>query len=82
MEQAMYPDSDKRARNPARSEIIRKNVGGWSISDEHYSKWKANVGRGFQAPQDTPASVGPNKGKKRYFSTAVHGGTIFWRITP
>lgn len=68
---------------------LHMNTMGWQISDEHYKKWKANVGKGFIAPQHRCAVKeyvnrkgktvkNMNAGKKRLKSTAVYGRTIFW----
>lgn len=55
------------------------NTMGWNISDEHYAKWKQNIGKSFVAPQVKAAVVGPNKGDIRFNSTAVYLQTIFWK---
>ena len=68
---------------------LHMNTMGWDISDEHYKKWKTNVGKGFIAPQQRYAVKeyvnrkgkivkNINAGKKRLKSTAVYGRTIFW----
>ncbi|MET3539283.1 hypothetical protein [Chryseobacterium limigenitum] len=59
---------------------LHMNIMGWTILDEHYDKWKSNIGIKFKAPQEKYATVGSNKDKIRYESTAVYGLTIFWRI--
>jgi RHS repeat-associated protein len=83
-EQAEYPESDDRFRDPQKNRELHMNTMGWKISDEHYNRWKANVGSNFKAPQ---VKVSPgnykgyrNKGKTRLNSVAVWGRTIFWRI--
>ncbi len=79
-EQAMFPATDKR-RSTGRFEL-HMNTMGWTISDEHYAKWKNNVGSSFVAPQHRPAPDNyggyKNKGKMRLKSTAVYNRTIFW----
>lgn len=78
-EQSLYSDSDKRTSVPNPNGRgtweLHKNTIGWSISDEHYAKWKQNVGRGFKAPQTSVA----RNGRIGFDSTAVYGRTIFWR---
>jgi hypothetical protein len=87
-DQAMFPASNTNFRDyiGKRSVELHKNTMGWSISDAHYRKWKTNVGKGFNAPQTsyTPSEQGsfnkyftPNAIKLK--STAVYGGTIFWK---
>ena len=82
-EQSMFPATDTRASN-GRFEL-HMNTMGWKISDAHYEKWKSNVGSSFQAPQirvspqNYPEKRYYNGGKIRLESTAVYGGTIFWR---
>ena len=87
-DQAMFPASNTNFRDyiGKRRVELHKNTMGWSISDAHYSKWKTNVGKGFNAPQTsyTPSGQGdfnkyftPNAIKLK--STAVYGGTIFWK---
>ncbi|TDD94276.1 hypothetical protein [Flavobacterium cellulosilyticum] len=69
-----------------RSIELHKNTMGWSISNDDFSKWKANVGKAFKAPQTSFTPTGKGKFNK-YFqpntihlkSTAVYGGTIFWK---
>ncbi len=78
-EQSMFPDSDKRTSVPNPNGKgtweLHKNTVGWSISDEHYDKWKQNVGSKFKAPQTSVS----RSGKIGYHSTAVYGRTIFWK---
>ncbi|MFN6965277.1 MAG: RHS repeat-associated core domain-containing protein [Pyrinomonadaceae bacterium] len=81
-EQALIPESEKRRSVPAKEYggksgtwEVHKNTIGWRIQDDHYATWKANVGRGFRAPQVSPSL----KGKIGYVSTAVYGNTIFWK---
>lgn len=38
---------------------------GWKISDEHYEKWKKNVGKSFKAPQIRIAPMNLGGEKKR-----------------
>ena len=68
---------------------LHMNTMGWEISDEHFKKWKTNIGKGFNAPQQRYAVKeyvnrkgkkikNINAGKKRLKSTAVYGRTIFW----
>ena len=78
MEQALFPADDNR-KSTGKWEL-HMNTMGWTISDEHYNKWKANVGEVFRAPQEKEAVVGLNKGQKTLVSTAVYCRTIFWRI--
>lgn len=79
-EQAMYPESVTTLHPSDRpSWRLHMNETGWKISDEHYAKWKKNLGSIFKAPQVRVATVGSNKGKIRYISTAVYARTIFWR---
>ena len=87
-EQALFPASDKRTSVPPLTRKgpnweLHQNTMGWDISNQHYATWKANVGKGFKAPQTTQAVPGTrNAGKTRLHSTAVYGRTIFWRVTP
>lgn len=68
---------------------IHMNTMGWEISNEHYAKWKKNVGKSFKAPQTrvAPINLGGEKkrnmnaGKTRLKSTVVYGRTIFWKET-
>lgn len=79
-EQAQYPASDTRGSTGGRRSFeIHMNTIGWSISNEHYQKWKENVGSSFKAPQYREATIGRNKGKVRFISTAVWAKTIFWK---
>lgn len=82
MEQAQFPDSNKSrsvkvttSDGRRQSWELHKNTIGWSISDEHYAKWKKNIGGSFRAPQVSKTAAG----KIGYHSTAVWGRTIFWR---
>ena len=36
---------------------IHMNTMGWKISNEHYAKWKKNVGKSFKAPQTRVAPM-------------------------
>lgn len=80
-DQAVIPASETRRSVPAAQYggargtwEVHKNTIGWKISDADYAKWKANVGPGFRAPQES------NSGRSgSYVSTAVWGGTIFWK---
>lgn len=56
------------------------NDSGWKMSDEHYAKWKKNVGKIFKAPQVRTATVGVNKGKIRLVSVAVYARSVFWKV--
>ena len=76
-EQALFSADDNR-RSTGKWEL-HMNTMGWTISDEHYEKWKTNVGKGFKAPQEKEAVYAPNKGQKRLVSTAVYCRTIFWK---
>ncbi|WP_312788874.1 hypothetical protein [Sphingobacterium sp.] len=58
---------------------LHMNTRGWRILTEHYNAWKAYYGDRFKAPQEKISPAGPNKGKITYQSTAVWGGTIFWK---
>ncbi|PSK93146.1 DUF6443 domain-containing protein [Taibaiella chishuiensis] len=80
-DQALFPVSDNRLSAPEKGWQIHMNTRGWTITDEHYSKWKSNIGSSFKAPQTKFAPDGPNKGKITYQSTAVWGRTIFWKDT-
>ncbi len=81
-EQALYPETDNR-RSTGKFEL-HMNTMGWNIKDEHFQKWKNNIGEEFQAPQQkkSPENYGnyKNKGKMRLESTAVYLETIFWKI--
>ena len=80
-EQAMYDESVKTIHPPDHPNwILHMNDSGWRISDEHYNKWKKNVGSIFKAPQVRTATDGPNKGKIRLESTAVYARSIFWKV--
>ncbi|MBF4518200.1 hypothetical protein IRZ71_17690 [Flavobacterium sp. ANB] len=85
-EQAQFLPNDNRF-STGKFEI-HMNTMGWTISDEHYKKWKIGVeklGGTFNVPQEkyTPG-VNPNN---RFStsetialeSTAVYLGTIFWK---
>ena len=78
VEQAFFSADDNR-RSTGKWEL-HMNTMGWNISDEHYNKWKSNIGLSFKAPQTKKAVVGNNKGKIRLQSTAVYCNTIFWKI--
>ena len=80
-EQAMYPET-VTTLHPADHPnwILHMNDSGWRMSDEHYAKWKKNVGKIFKAPQVRTAAVGVNKGKIRLESTAVYARSIFWKV--
>lgn len=76
-EQALY-DTDDRSQGGYE---LHMNTWGWKISDEHYHKWKENIGeRIIKAPQTKKATTGGNKGKICAKSTAVYGETIFWKV--
>ncbi|MFQ6603904.1 hypothetical protein [Flavobacterium sp. C3NV] len=85
-EQAQFLPNDDRF-STGKFEI-HMNTMGWTISDEHYKKWKLGVeklGGTFNAPQEkyTPG-VHPKKrfstsGTIALESTAVYLGTIFWK---
>ncbi|WP_158531201.1 RHS repeat domain-containing protein [Algoriphagus chordae] len=85
-EQGIFPASnnDRSVLHNGQSFELHMNTMGWNISDSHFETWKANVGSAFQAPQQkaAPANFGnyQNKGLMRLQSTAVYGGTIFWKI--
>lgn len=90
IEQAAFIASDTRYSN-GRFEL-HKNTIGWNISDDHYTKWKSFAtanGYAFNAPQ-VSRSVGGvylrsnrkipiSGGRVGFTSTAVYGGTIFWK---
>lgn len=80
IEQAQFHASDTRKSTGVFE--LHMNTMGWTISDEHYEKWKKAVGKSFVAPQHRPAPDNygsyKNKGKMRLKSTAVYNGTIFW----
>jgi RHS repeat-associated protein len=84
-EQGLFPptNNDKSVQYKNKSFELHMNTMGWSISDEHYEKWKRNIGPSFKAPQEkvSPNNYGSykNKGLIRLYSTAVYGGTIFWK---
>lgn len=90
IEQANFAASDTRYSN-GRFEL-HKNTIGWSISDEHYGSWKSYAtsnGYGFKAPQVSksvegtyhrgPRDIHIRGGLTGFKSTAVYGGTIFWK---
>ena len=91
IEQAAFKATDKRYSN-GRFEL-HKNTIGWDIKDEHYTKWQsfaASKRYAFNAPQISKSVEGVyNRGGKRsiaikgdrvgFKSTAVYGGTIFWK---
>ncbi|MBR1799112.1 MAG: hypothetical protein IJ789_04745 [Bacteroidales bacterium] len=80
-EQAMYDTDELRVMHGGTHIILHMNTQGWRISDEHYAKWKANIGAGFKAPQVKAAVMGDNKGKILLTSVAVYCKTIFWAYT-
>ncbi|WP_053328327.1 hypothetical protein [Chryseobacterium gallinarum] len=85
-EQAAFPIGDDRFSSGKFE--IHMNTMGWSISEEHYSKWKTGVerlGAPFNAPRE---KYTPGKNPKNKYSTmntialesrAVYLGTIFWK---
>lgn len=76
-EQALY-DTDNSRQDGYE---LHMNTWGWKISDEHYKKWKENIGvEIFKAPQEKKATTSTNKGKICAKSTAVYGETIFWKV--
>lgn len=84
-EQGLFPASNNNRSvlyNGKKFEL-HMNTMGWSISDQHYKTWKANIGNSFKAPQQkaAPANFGgyKNKGLMILRSTAVYGETIFWK---
>lgn len=80
-EQAMYPETVTTLHPSDHPNwILHMNDSGWRMSDEHYAKWKKNVGKIFKAPQVRTATVGVNKGKIRLESTAVYARSIFWKV--
>lgn len=87
-EQSLYAESDVRGWDEAKGFEIHMNTMGWEITNDHYNKWKKNVGARFKAPQkrvspdnyDKGKTHYKNKGKIRLYSTAVWGKTIFWRV--
>ena len=91
-EQSLFEETEVRASVPltsingkTRSIELHMNTMGWNIEEEHYEKWKQNVGSRFKAPRvrvapdNYPAKGYYNKGKIRLHSTAVYGQTIFWK---
>lgn len=57
-----------------------RNIYGWEISQEHYDKWKAFIGKSFvDVGRIYYATTGVHKGKIVAKSTAVYKGTIFWK---
>lgn len=85
-EQAAFPSDDDRY-STGRFEI-HMNTMGWTISDEHHSKWQTGVerlGATFNAPKEkyTPGKNPNNKyateGTIALESRAVYLGTIFWK---
>ena len=73
-------DNDDRSVIIDRKSIeLHMNTMGWTMSDEHYEKWKKAVGDDFKAPKRKMARVGENQGKIKYKSTAVYGETVFWK---
>ena len=80
-EQAMYSELVITLHPPDNPGwILHMNDSGWKMSDEHYAKWKKNVGKIFKAPQVRVATVGVNKGKIRLVSAAVYARSIFWEV--
>ena len=79
-EQSHFDESvnERHLKYNNKSIELHMNTMGWRILDEHYIKWKNNVGSKFKAPQVKVASYGDNKGKIRLQSTAVYCKTIFW----
>ncbi|NQX41267.1 hypothetical protein SAMN05421820_107195 [Pedobacter steynii] len=77
-EQGLFPGTDNR-KSTGRFEL-HMNTMGWSISDDHYSKWKGAIGKNFVAPQVKTATQGLNKGNIRLTSSAVYMQTIFWKV--
>ncbi len=91
IEQAAFKPSNTKYSN-GRFEI-HKNTIGWNISDDHYDKWKEyakSKGYAFHAPKVSATIEGTyhrNKklnihirgGQTGFKSTAVYGGTIFWK---
>ena len=90
IEQAMFPDNDKRYSTGAWE--LHKNTIGWKISNEHYVKWQSYAIAhkiSFKAPatsysvdgvyQRGSRSIKINGGLTGFQSTAVYGGTIFWK---
>ncbi len=84
-EQSFYDESEKNHSvilKTSKGNIsieLHMNTRGWNIADEHYANWKRNVGSKFKAPQIRYATVGVNKGKITYYSTAAYEKSIFWR---
>ncbi|MET3035870.1 RHS repeat-associated core domain-containing protein [Chryseobacterium sp. NRRL B-14859] len=92
LEQARFPDSDKRYSTGTWE--LHKNTIGWNISDSHYNKWKSHAderGYKFEAPATSYSVPGTymrggrgikiTGGQTGFQSTAVYGGTIFWKKT-
>lgn len=85
-EQAAFEETDDRYSTGIFE--IHMNTMGWTISDEHYEKWKEGVerlGASFKIPKEkyTPGENPKNKystsGTIALESTAVYLGTIFWK---
>jgi hypothetical protein len=85
-EQAAFSSDDDRY-STGKFEI-HMNTMGWTISDEHHSKWQTGVerlGATFNAPKEkyTPGKNPNNKyateGTIALESRAVYLGTIFWK---
>jgi hypothetical protein len=85
-EQAAFDETDDRY-STGKIEI-HMNTMGWTISDEHYEKWKKGVeklGASFKIPKEkyTPGKNPKNKYSTSQTialeSTAVFLGTIFWK---
>lgn len=86
-EQGQFPASVTTLHPPANPKNksqknwrLHMNELGWQISDADYKKWKKNVGSLIVAPQVRIATVGINKGKIKYISTAVYARSIFWKM--
>ncbi|MES2063507.1 MAG: DUF6443 domain-containing protein [Bacteroidota bacterium] len=90
IEQAAFKKTDTRY-STGRFEL-HKNTIGWSISDGDYKAWKSYAkqnGYGFNAPQVSKSVGGTyhrngsaikiTGGNVGFNSTAVYGGTIFWK---
>jgi hypothetical protein len=85
-EQAAFEETDSRYSTG--NFEIHMNTMGWTISDEHYEKWKNGVerlGGSFKIPKNkyTPGKNPNNKYSTSETialeSTAVYLGTIFWK---
>ncbi len=78
-EQAIFDTDDEHTKLGEISIELHMNTMGWEISDEHYSKWKKNIGDEFKAPQVKKAVSGKHKDKITLLSTAVYCRSIFWK---